>query len=197
MRRYRAIGLVLLAFCTSLSGVARAADLPTAEAILKIHRENKARLSQLHLQCVHHYETTEAHCRWAQKEADEKERVFKLLRQAKPEEPKIEVEGKPVEGAELKHLIEMLSGATAERDINNLRLQAKPYRSSSPMEFFIRDDEYQFRKPLKHPDGEAELLAWKFPEATLSTKTLLAEYRDVSIYSRSSQDQASRTMVAR
>jgi hypothetical protein len=123
MRRFRAFGLVMLALCCSRSEVLLGADLPTAEAVLKIHSENKAKLSQLHLQCVHHFETTEAHCRSAQKRADEKERMFTLIRAAKPEERTLKVDGKPAEGAEEKRLLEYLSGAEAEREIKRLRMQ--------------------------------------------------------------------------
>jgi thiol-disulfide isomerase/thioredoxin len=187
MRRFRAIGLVLLTFCARHLDVTHAADLPTAETILRIHRENKAQLSQLHLQCVHHYETTDAHCRTAQKQADEKERVFKLIQQSKSETPTFQVDGKPVEGTEAKRLLEYLGGAAAEEEIKHLRLQSKPFRTNDPMEFFIRGNEYQFRKPLNPPRDEAQLTEWRFPEAPLTAQTLLAEYRDISIYSRSNK----------
>jgi len=187
MRRFRAFGLVLIVLCSLRSAVALAADLPTAEAVLKIHRENKAKLSQLHLQCVHHYETTEAHCRFAQKQADDLERDSKLFQQVKAEGGTVQIDGKPVEGAALKNLLEMLTGATAAQDIKRLRMQSKPFRTNSPMEFFIRGNEYQLRTPLSDPKDAAELQAWKFPEAPLSAKSLLKEYRSVSIYSRSAK----------
>jgi thiol-disulfide isomerase/thioredoxin len=187
MRRFRAFGLVLMALFSLRTPVAVAADLPTAEAVLKIHRENRARFSRVHLQLVQSYETTDAQCRRAQKDADEKERILKLLKAAGPSDRTLKVDGKPVEGAEAARIMEYLSGAEAQQTIKHLRAQSKPFRLIDPMEFFQDGDQYQFRMPVIRPKTDAELQAWTFCAAPVTAESLLADYRDIGIYSRSAK----------
>src|SRR5688572_17392683 len=151
--------------------LAAAAELPTAQAILQIHQANKSRLSRLHLQLVQIEETTEAHCRKAQQDADRQEQVFKALSQTKPEEITIiGGDGKQLQGAELRQVIAQL---TAQRQfVAALRTDVKPTRSICPMEFFTNGVDYQMRGPINSFNNDDELRAWTYSDAPMTPATL-------------------------
>ena len=54
----------------------QASELPTADEILKVHRENLSRLTHLHLRLIHEVEATEAESRRYQSQADGLEKIF-------------------------------------------------------------------------------------------------------------------------
>jgi thiol-disulfide isomerase/thioredoxin len=169
--------------------VAFPADLPTADEILQIHRDNRQRLSKLHLQLVHVYETTEADCKSAQRQADEKDKFLKLLSQQKSEDVVFEVDGKQIRGAEAQRLLEQLTGNEERKQIRALRLRVKPFRIIHPMEFFLNGEEYQFRQPVRSLNTEEQRKAWTFADAPLTAETLPTVYRDVSVFSRSARSK--------
>ena len=72
-----------------------------------------------------------------------------------------------------------------EREVATLRGQSKPIQVIRPMEFFQNGDDYQFRTPLHNLTTAAELAAWRFPDSPLTVETLLTDYRNIYIFSRS------------
>ena len=141
----------------SWQSAALAADLPTADEILRIHRANKERLAQLHLRLVQRYETTEASCRHAQKQAALKEQFLKGVDRQNPDNTVITgADGKRIDPALIRLIIPEL-----EREVATLRGQSKPFQVIRPMEFFQNGDDYQFRTPLDNVTTAAELAAWR------------------------------------
>lgn len=181
------LGIIVVAHCSVLL----AAALPTADEILAIHQANRQKLAQLHLQLVHTYETTEATCKAAQKEATEKETLLSLFTQTKPDDLAIEVNGKTLRGAEAAQMLTQagLTGNAQKNEIKRLRNQTKPFRTIQPMELFLSGQQYQFRQPLKNLKTDEELAAWTFSEVPVTPETLLTTYRDISIFSRSTTSQ--------
>lgn len=158
---------------------ASADDLPSVEAILKIHQLNREKLANLHLQLVHEEETTEAYCRWSQQQAALREKQLEALAHAKPEELKVEIAGQTVSADEARRIL-----ATWKQEIEVLKSQRQPFRLIAPMEFFFRGKDYQFRRPADVRVDDEKLLHYEFPRDPITVKTLLTTYRDVSILSR-------------
>lgn len=171
------------------------AELPKVKEILAIHRANQAKLSQLHLQLVHTYETTEAACREAQQRADELEKsmeAFANLTSEQIETLEITVDGKKVAG---KAALELLNAVGFGKDnrgqkneLEHLRAMSKPWSRSEPMEIFLSGDDYQVRRPLRDFKTDDELATWVFPEVALTAESLLGEYGEMRIHSRSSSE---------
>jgi len=165
-----------------------AAELPSGDTILQIYRENRQQLSRIHLQLVHRYEMTEASCRIAQKEAAEKERIFNALSQVKAEDLVFhDADKQPITGEQAQQILRSLGGAEAREEIRALKGQVKPFQTIRPMEFFLDAENYQFRQPVKALQDEEELRSWKFSDVPLTSETLLTTYRDIGLFSRSSQ----------
>jgi thiol-disulfide isomerase/thioredoxin len=175
------IEVVLISLLCTLA--AAAAELPTAQAILKVHQANKSRLSRLHLQLVHIEETTEAFCLKAKHDAQQQEQFFTALSRAKREEIVINgPDGKPLQGAQLQQVMSQL--AEQRRFVSSRTFDLKPTRSIRPMEFFTNGVDYQFRSPLDSFETVEQSRAWKFSNAPVTPATLLTTYRNVSIFSR-------------
>lgn len=163
-----------------------AAELPTAEAILRIHHLNKDRLSHLHLRVAQRFETTEDDCRLAQKEADEKEKFIRVASQRKADEP-VEIYGKTIKGEEATRILRPLL-AQMKAEVRAIRAyQSKPALQIDAMEFFLNEGDYQFRKPLKTFESDEDFQAWGFPDVPLTPESLLGPFSDISIFSRSAQ----------
>jgi thiol-disulfide isomerase/thioredoxin len=184
MARFR---LLLLFVAVGWPSAAMATDLPTAGAILEIHRANRRLLSDLHLQLVHSEERTEAYCRQAQRRADELEKVDQLVAAAKSDDVSLTVEGKVLRGAEAQPYFKFLTGPEVRQQIKSLRAESKPVRFVHPMEFFLWGASYQFRQPAKWSPINADVDAWEFPDETLSAESLVTTYADVCIYSRTTE----------
>ena len=167
--------------------VVAAAERPTAAEILKIHHENKSRLSRLHLQLTHDYETTAARDRKAEQGADEKEeQIERLLRVSRGDASmEIEMNGKRLTPEDARKMLNDLVGPERLREIDSLRSGAKPFRTITPMEFFLDGENYQVRRPVHSLSTDQELEAWRFSVAPLTAATLLTDYRRASIFSRS------------
>lgn len=158
-------------------------DLPTAEQILTIYRQNKVLLSKLHLRLVQSYETTDVESRQRNRKARTLDNFRKYLAETKPEEVKIEVDGKTVRGAEAVALLkESLTQESKER-LDELR-DAKPFQMHRPMEIFIDGKNYQYRESTANYDTTAAAKEWKFHDRPISAGTLTTTYADVGIYSR-------------
>ena len=175
-------GLFLIAVLPQVS--VAAAELPSADEILAIHCANQQKLSQLHLQLVLTDESTAAAGRAAGKEADEKENLFRLVSQ-NPDDARVEFDGKLLEGEEALQLLRQIAPAPDSREMKSLRSMNKPFRMVRPMEFFLNGDDYQFRGPVQAPETDEEIQAWTFTNAPLTADTLLTDYREISIFSRS------------
>lgn len=148
------------------------AELPSAESVLAIHRENCRRLNPLHVQLTFVREPTEARRLSLQTQLAALETV---LQQAEA--------GKPV-------MIETGGGGMLfpESLLPAMRLQHEYLRSTvdsrryvAKSEFFLRGENYQIRSPLE-PYSKLES-AWTFPTTPLSPHSLLAEYRNFRIFS--------------
>jgi thiol-disulfide isomerase/thioredoxin len=174
---FRLFGLLVAVLCP----MAAAADLPTAEAILKIHQANKQRLTPLHLQLIQTEETTDAYSQTTQQRADEAKLILEHLSKIKPEDMGLEVGGKKLQGAELQQTFAAIKAQ--QRQAEELRHE-KPFRFIRPMEFFSDGVNYQFRAAPNSFDTIEQLNAWKFHNAPLTPDSLLTTYRNVSIFSR-------------
>ncbi len=176
---------LFLLFMASWQPAVWAANSPTADEILQIHRTNKDRLSQLHMQLVQRYETTEASCREARKQAEEKQRFINIASQMTPADAMVQIDGKVVKGEEALRLLQPML-AEAKKEIARLP-SPKPFQTIRPMELFLDGDNYQLRQPVNHFNTDEQLAAWRFADSPLSAATLLTVYRDVSIFSRSAK----------
>ena len=173
------LALVSLAAVWPLA--AAAAELPTAEEILKTYQRNKERLSQLHVQSVYVFETTEANAQAARDGAARIEAHEKALQELKPEGLEVEVNGKTLRGAKALAYMKRGSGPERLRSAAMLRT-AKPFRTIEPMEFFVDGQHYQRRKLVQARRGNAQLKAWRFPTEPLTPQSLSTAYRAVEIF---------------
>jgi len=177
--------LLLILIASSWQSTAAAANLPTATEVLRIHQTNRERLSRLHLQLVYREETTEASCRRAQKQADEKEKFIAVVSQMTAADAALQYGEKKLQGEEALRLLQVMIPEMKE-EVANLRSRSRPFAIVRPLEWFADGDDYQCRQPLLSTRTE-ELAAWSFPAAPLTAATLKTDYRDVSIFSRSAQ----------
>jgi hypothetical protein len=159
-------GLLLALLSVLWPFVARAADLPTADQILQIHRENRERLARLHLQVVHRLETTEACCRQIRNElkelADEADRPY-------------------------------FNGEcffSPSRSIQEIRADADtlirfttPQKVLRPMEIFLNGDDHQYRQPSRPFPSESAFADWAFSNAPVTVETLRSHYHDQILFS--------------
>lgn len=167
------------------------AALPTGDAILQIHRANRAKLSRLLLQLVQTEESTEAEAAASQKsddgQAQFRDAAAKML-QSKVEDLEIQVDGKTLKGEEAKEILTwIVSEQNQDARRRNPRQEWKAFRWFKPMEFFLDGDNYQFRQSRTDFNSVEELADWKFPDAPLTAETLSTNYRNVGIFSRSHQ----------
>lgn len=183
LRSKSGIRLFFVLIAASWHATVWAAELPTADEILRIHLANKDRLSQLHLQLVQRYETTEASCRNARKRADEKQKFITMASQMTAADAMVQIDGKVIEGEDALRLLQPML-AEAKKEIARLS-RLRPFQFIQPMELFLNGDDYQFRQAVNHFKTDEELAAWHFADAALTQATLLTVYRDVSIFSRS------------
>lgn len=181
-----AVRMLLALWLVSCHTALHGAELPTAEQVLQIHRQNRLRLGHLHLQLVHRYETTEASVRAAQKAADEKQKFVAAVSQMTQGNAVLHVDGKLITGEEALRLLQPML-ADAKKELARLP-KLKPFQMLQPMELFFDGDDYQFREPLGHLKTEEELAAWRFADSPLTVATLPTVYRDISIFSRSARE---------
>lgn len=177
--------LSFIFIASSWLSTAAAANLPTVDEVLRIHQTNREQLSRLHLQLLHREETTEASCRRAQKQADEKEKFIAAVSQMTAAEAELQYGEKKLLGEEALNLLKVMIPVIQE-EVANLRSMNRPLAIVRSLEWFADGDDYQCRQPLLSTPTE-ELAAWSFPAAPLTAATLKTDYRDVSIFSRSPQ----------
>jgi hypothetical protein len=162
---------------------AAAADLPTAEEILKIHRANKERLAHLHLQLTHAEETTDA---WAGNNLKAAARMEADIRRYRAD-PKaftaFDADGKPIDEAERKRMLEYQLAPERKKEIEQLRKQATPFELTEVWEIFLNGDDYQFRIPTKPYLSAAEVADWSFPTAAVTAESLPTTFAQVGIMS--------------
>ena len=102
-----------------------------------------------------------------------------------PDDARVEIDGKLLEGEEALQFLRQVAPAPDSREIKSLRSMSKPIRMMRPMEFFLNGNDYQFRGPVQARKADEEIQAWTFTNAPLTADTLLTDYREISILSRS------------
>jgi len=183
---------LLLAVVVALTFASIAsAELPTADAILQIHRTNRAGLSRLHLQLVQTEEATEAEAANSRKSEESQtqflEAAAKML-ESRVEDLEIQVDEKTLKGEEAKTILtQIVADPIHNTRRQNPRREWKAFRMFMPMEFFLDGDDYQFRQAQKHFASVEELAGWKFQDVPLTAESLAANYRKTMIFSRSRQ----------
>ena len=95
-----AIVLYFVSAGTAWPLAAIAAELPTADEILQIHRANKERLSHLHLQLVHVEQRTDAWARNNVKAADRSEAIVDVYQKNPAAFQVFDAAGTPIAGKE-------------------------------------------------------------------------------------------------
>jgi thiol-disulfide isomerase/thioredoxin len=165
----------------TFAAVPCAAASPTVDRVLDVYRANRDRLNTLHLRLEHVEERTEA---FGNSHANQAAAIESLVKQLEAGESLPELErsfGSIGREALIKHLRQ-----SAEND----RMFAEPLRFKQCHEFFVDGEDYQVRSLPTLPAGDAQVI--KFPESPLNSASLLEDFSNIRIYSRSS----SRTPVA-
>ena len=116
------------------------AGVPSVEDVLRVCRENRAKLDPLHLQMTHVEERTAAYAKSEQKQAANYEVLLKIL-----EDPKaaadLEKQSPGISSPQYKQML--------RQSVKNTRSLAQSVRFESKYEFFIRGENYQVRSDFE------------------------------------------------
>lgn len=172
--------VVLWLACTALAGAA----LPTAQEILEIHRTNRAAFSQVHLQWVHAYETTEAMTRAEQRRLDEKSKLTAAIYSMDSKDLRIPLGDQTLVGEAAIAFLQRAEVISSRKEAaKEQRREPKPFRIIHPVELFRSGDAYQFRKPAGGVKDQ-ELAAWSFSQEPVTARSLETTYANCSLFSR-------------
>jgi bla regulator protein blaR1 len=184
----RISGLAVVVACLLAASVCLA-EAPTVAEILKAHQVNQDRLKPLHVQMTYTQEWTDAFRESRRKEAEQAEAQLKALEAVDPKD--VTFTDFPGEWANSPE--EFLKQVR-----KSLRNQTKHFKARDQLrsrnerfELFVNGDDYQIRSFNLRSDRWQ--LDQNFPNVPVTPESMVAEYRNVSIYSRSSK----RTPAAR
>ncbi len=163
--------------CCLLVPASCLAESRTAEAVLAKYRANQDRLRQLHLQVTVTREWTQAFRDDKKRQADQ----FELILQ-KIESGEITADSFGPEVKAAGYTLETLIASMREQ-LETGRILANNTSIRQFAEIFIDGESYQVRTPAGSLGDDKP--DWEFPTAPVTAETLVSDYKDVRIYSRS------------
>jgi thiol-disulfide isomerase/thioredoxin len=176
-RRGNGICWLVAITCCMLVPASCLAEPLTAEAVLAEYRVNQARLRQLHLQVSVTQEWTQAFRDDKKHQVDQCELILQKIESGEVTADSLGAEAKAA-GITLEYLTlsmrSQLESSQALADNDSIR---------QFVEIFIDGENYQVRTPARSTSDDQP--DWTFPTAAVTAETLVSDYKDVRIYSRS------------
>ncbi|MFV0445785.1 MAG: hypothetical protein ACK5Q5_19585 [Planctomycetaceae bacterium] len=165
--------------CWNLLAATCWAELPRAADIVAVQQANVQRLNPLHVQVTYAYHATEAQLAWDRRGHDNNQKMLKALEEAVQ-----------AGQAQLDDVVATGPGSqlTAAFLLQELREQIK-YSGrlahyQNPIELFLQGQDYQVRESRQ---ASTDFTPVEYPDAQITSDSLLTTYANFRIYSRSRQ----------